>query len=68
MSLGRSEAFAVAPASRRLLRALVETREVTLAILILAIVAGMSLADFTAIVIGMTPTAIIAVPRRRNRA
>ncbi|HTR13099.1 MAG TPA: hypothetical protein VMI72_07560 [Roseiarcus sp.] len=51
-----------------MLRALVETREVTLAILILAIVAGMSLADFTAIVIGMTPTAIIAVPRRRNRA
>ncbi len=69
MSVGRSETLTVTPASRRLLRAVLETREVTLAILVAAIVVGMSLAspfflsfaNFHAIVIGMAPTAIIAV-------
>ncbi len=69
MSVGRSDSLAVTPASRRLLRAVIETREVTLAILIAAIVVGMSLAspfflssaNFHAVVIGMAPTAIIAV-------
>jgi len=69
VSVGRSETLTVTPASRRLLRAVLETREVTLAILVAAIVVGMTLAspfflsfaNFHAIVIGMAPTAIIAV-------
>jgi ribose/xylose/arabinose/galactoside ABC-type transport system permease subunit len=69
VSVGRSEPLAGAPAGRRALRIIVETRELTLAILIAAIVVGMSiaspfflsLANFHAIVIGMAPTAIIAV-------
>jgi len=69
VSIGRSEPLAGAPAGRRALRIIVETRELTLAILIAAIVVGMSiaspfflsLANFHAVVIGMAPTAIIAV-------
>jgi ribose transport system permease protein len=68
MSLGRSEALADV-AGGRLVRLIIETRELTLAILVLAIIAGMSLAspfflsiaNFRAIVIGMAPTAIIAI-------
>ena len=69
MTLGRSEPLAGAAGGRGILRMVVETRELTLAILIVAIVAGMSfaspfflsLANFRAIVIGMAPTAIIAI-------
>ena len=69
MSVGRSEPLVGTPVGRRALRIIVETRELTLAVLIAAIVGGMSiaspfflsLANFHAIVIGMAPTAIIAV-------
>jgi ribose transport system permease protein len=68
MSLGRSELLADARGGR-LVRLVFETRELTLIILVLAIIAGMSLAspfflslaNFRAIVIGMAPTAIIAI-------
>lgn len=57
------------PARVRLFRRFVETRELTLAVLILAIVAAMSLsspyfmtaANLRAMAVGMTPTAIIAI-------
>jgi ribose transport system permease protein len=69
MSLGRSEPLADARGPGRLVRLVLGTRELTLAILVLAIIAGMSLAspfflslaNFRAIVIGMAPTAIIAI-------
>ena len=68
MSLGRSDLLPEARGGR-LVRLIFETRELTLAILVLAIIAGMSLAspfflslaNFRAIVIGMAPTAIIAI-------
>jgi ribose transport system permease protein len=69
MSIGKNEPLATASASGRLLRLVVETRELTLATLIVAIIAGMSLAspfflslaNFRAIAIGLAPTAIIAI-------
>jgi len=69
VSVGRGESLAGAPARRRWLRVVIETRELTLAVLVAAIAVGMSLAspfflslaNFHAVVIGMAPTAIIAV-------
>lgn len=69
MSLSKSERLATEPTGGRLLRSIIETRELTLAILVVAIIAGMSLAspfflslaNFRAIAIGMAPTAIIAI-------
>src|SRR5436190_8357861 len=69
MSLGTSESLKVRSGGDRLLRFLVETRELTLLALILAIAVAMSLAtpfflslaNFRAIAIGMAPTAIISI-------
>jgi ribose transport system permease protein len=60
---------AVRSAHRRLLQLFVETRELTLFVLIIAIIIGiwlaspffLSMANFRAITIGMAPTAIIAI-------
>jgi ribose transport system permease protein len=60
---------AVRSAHRRLLQLFVETRELTLFVLIIAIIIGiwlaspffLSVANFRAITIGMAPTAIIAI-------
>ena len=68
MSVGKSESLAGATGGR-LLQLIVGTRELTLVILIVAIIVGMSLAspfflslaNFRAVAIGLAPTAIIAI-------
>ncbi|MEK1850935.1 MAG: ABC transporter permease [Phyllobacterium sp.] len=69
MNIEAADRRAVRSAHRRLLQLFVETRELTLFVLIIAIIIGiwlaspffLSMANFRAITIGMAPTAIIAI-------